>query len=179
MGPSHLIRSPWKPVSPCHRSYSKGGRCNRGGHRGAAVDMLRKPFWREERISCKTWSRMASVALGWKTVWHLFKKLSMSLILALSPILFSSSFSVSTLVTLVQESCSFYFLSHLHISGSTAVSLTGSGLWNPMTWKPVSSGDILPVPVLEILLCFVCRHFCLQLHSALQKRWDNFVLFFA
>lgn len=46
------------------------------------------------------------------------KQRCVSLIVTLSPSL-SSSFSISTSVTLVQESFSFYFLSYLHISGST------------------------------------------------------------
>lgn len=43
----------------------------------------------------------------------------------------SKKLSISTSVTLVQESCSFYFLSLLHSSDSTAVSLTGSGRLKP------------------------------------------------
>lgn len=66
-GPSHLIRSQWKPVALCHHSYSIGRRCNRGSHRSRELDTLRKPFRCKERIlcdSCKTPSHMAGAALG-------------------------------------------------------------------------------------------------------------------
>lgn len=70
-GPSHLIRSQWKPVSPCHRSYGKGRRSNSGGHRGAEVDALRKPFFCARRgYHCKTRCRVASVARGRRRVWQ-------------------------------------------------------------------------------------------------------------
>lgn len=68
-GPSHLIRSQWKPVAPCHHSYSIGKRCNGGSHWSTELDTLRKPFRRKERIlcdSCTTPSHMGGAALGWR-----------------------------------------------------------------------------------------------------------------
>lgn len=68
-GPSHLIRSQWKPVAPCHHSYSTGTRCNRDSHWSTELDTLRKPFRCKERIlcdSCTTLSHMGGAALGWR-----------------------------------------------------------------------------------------------------------------
>lgn len=73
-GPSHLIRSQWKPVAPCHHSYSIGPRSNRDSHWSTEPDTLRKPFRCKERIlcdSCTTPSHMGGAALGWRgdVVW--------------------------------------------------------------------------------------------------------------
>ncbi len=73
-GPSHLIRSQWKPVAPCHHSYSIGPRCNRGSRWSTELDTLRKPFQCKERIlcdSCTTPSHTGGAALGWRgdVVW--------------------------------------------------------------------------------------------------------------
>lgn len=70
-GPSHLIRSQWKPVAPCHHSYGTGKRrCNgEDSHWSRELDTLRKPFRCKERIlcdSCTTPSHMGGAALGWR-----------------------------------------------------------------------------------------------------------------
>lgn len=68
-GPSHLIRSQWKPVAPCHHSYSIGPRCNGDSYWSTELDTLRKPFRCKERIlcdSCTTLFHMGGAALGWR-----------------------------------------------------------------------------------------------------------------
>lgn len=66
-GPSHLIRSQWKPVAPCHHSYSTGPGCNCDSHRSTALDTLRKPFrCKREDIM---WLMYNSVSHGWHCTW--------------------------------------------------------------------------------------------------------------
>lgn len=66
-GPSHLIRSQWKPVAPCHHSYSIGPEMQQ-----------RQPMehgaWRaEEAISVQRedimWLMYNSVSHGWRCTW--------------------------------------------------------------------------------------------------------------
>lgn len=78
-GTSHLIRSQWKPVAPCHHSYSTGPRCNSDSHRCTELDALRKPFRCKDGIlceSCPTLFYMGGTAIGWTgdIVWGILRR---------------------------------------------------------------------------------------------------------
>lgn len=99
---------------------------------------------------------------------------SVSLTLALSSILYSSSsFSVSISVTLAPFIFSLIYISVVQLL-FLSPAVVGETRWRGNQWAVETFCQFLCWGC-----CYVLFAHSLQLHSAVQKRWNNFVLFFA